>query len=160
MFHIFSTPLSLRLGEKVPVPLNRPESSLQSALWPAFTFVACFKGQHAHKTTVAIAWSRTLELSCEFIYLLFLKYFMCASVLLSCMCVYCKYDLQRPEEGINSPETKVTDVVNHIWETNLCSLQEQQDEPFPQPHLVRFLDPTSFSACLVIPTNLYAPFHL
>lgn len=68
VFHIFSTPLSLILGEKV---LNRPESSLHSALWPAFTDVACFKGQRVQKTTVVTAWSRTLELSCGLIYLLF-----------------------------------------------------------------------------------------
>ena len=68
VFQIFSTPLSLLLGEKV---LNRPESSLHSALWPAFTVAACFKGQSVHKTTVATAWSRTLELSCGLIYLLF-----------------------------------------------------------------------------------------
>lgn len=88
------------------------------------------------------------------------KIFYVHECLLSYMCVYCMYDLWRPEEGVKSPETRITDVVSHIWEPKTRVLYKTSKmSPFSSPHLVSFnlIDLTSFSACMVIPTYLYAP---
>lgn len=134
VFHIFSTPLPLILGEKVPVPLKMPESSLQSALWPAFTLVACFKGQHVHKTTVATAWSRTLELSCELI-----CYFMCMNVLCAWMfafihvCVLHVWLMEARRRCQISWNQNYRCCEPHLGTKTPCFPQEQQDDPFFQP---------------------------
>jgi hypothetical protein len=65
------------------------------------------------------AWFNEYLKKCSF-------YFMCMSFVYTC--TVCSWCLRRPEEDVESPETRVTDsceMLCECWESNLGLLEEQ-----------------------------------
>ena len=66
------------------------------------------------------------------------NYFMCLGVLPVCMCMHhlCAW-FSRPEEGVRSPGTRISEPPCGYWESNLGSLEERpvlaNIEPSPSP---------------------------